>query len=591
MKYLGDLNPDKHMLINIIYNRKSREASNDYLYIIYKNKETGEKLLKTIKDPEMDYYLVKEECRDFDYHKDFMPLDKVEKRTCKARNIVYDVANVAGGQYKAYLDHCNSTGQWKEKNKLHGIYPYAFGSDIPIETWYKIQYLLEYPSENIVYPMTKQFLDIEVDGIDVEGFPTPDVCPINAVTIIDAESKTSYTFLLRNNKNPLIQEFEDDIEEFKQDLHDSFDESYGVFDYKFLMYDREIDLIIDMFKLINTLKRDFLMIWNMSFDIPYIIERIHALGYEHEPIMCHKDFETQSAYYVQSKTKIVEQRTDRFACNSYTTYLDQMVMYAGLRKGGGVLRSHKLNDVGRKELGDEKLDYSQDANIKTLPYVDYKKFVKYNIKDVLLQYGIDEKTGDLDDFYLRTFYNATPYERAFKQTTFLKNCAYVSFFQQGYIICNNRPLDDNVDENSNIIKTIFDDEPDVKEEEEEKEEQFAGALVADPMLNSPNGIMIFGKNSAFVYDYVTDEDFSAMYPSVIIAFNVTAATLIGKLVLDIPVEKVKQFYEMSDKDIRRFDAGREFIENYISQNPGLVGNIWFNLPTSEDLIAEFGGLQ
>lgn len=330
MKYLGELNPDKHMLLNIIYNRKSKNDSDDYLYIIYKNRENGEKFLKTIKDPEMDYYLVKEECRDFDYHKDFMPLDKVEKKTCKARNIVYDVANEAGGQYKQYLDHCNSTGQWRNKHKLHGMYPYAFGSDIPIETWYKIQYQLEYPSENIIYPLTKQFLDIEVDGIDVEGFPTPDVCPINAVTIIDVDSMTSYTFILRNAKNPLIEEFEQDIEAFKEDLHESFDDSYGVFDYKFLMYDKEIDLIKDMFKLINTLKRDFLMIWNMDFDLPYIIERIHALGYEHEPIMCHKDFETQSAFYVQSKTKVVEQRTSRMVCNSYTTYLDQMVMYAGL---------------------------------------------------------------------------------------------------------------------------------------------------------------------------------------------------------------------------------------------------------------------
>ena len=56
-------------------------------------------------------------------------------------------------------------------------------------------------------------------------------------------------------------------------------------------------------------------------------------------------------------------------------------MWIIVRKGQGVLPSKKLNDVGRAELKDEKLDYSEEANIKTLPYVDYKKFVKYNIKD------------------------------------------------------------------------------------------------------------------------------------------------------------------------------------------------------------------
>ena len=58
-----------------------------------------------------------------------------------------------------------------------------------------------------------------------------------------------------------------------------------------------------------------------------------------------------------------------------------MLSYVGLRKGQGELKSFALNAVAKEEIGDEKLDYSEDANIKTLPYVDYKKFVTYNIKD------------------------------------------------------------------------------------------------------------------------------------------------------------------------------------------------------------------
>lgn len=261
-------------------------------------------------------------------------------------------------------------------------------------------------------------------------------------------------------------------------------------------------------------------------------------------------------------------------------------MWIIVRKGQGVLRSNKLNDVGKDELKDTKLDYSEEANIKTLPYVDYKKFVKYNIKDVLLQFGIDEKTEDLEELYIRTLFSATPYERAFKQTTFLKNRSYVSFYKQGYIICNNRPLDGDMDEEKrNVIKTIFDEEK--SEEEDGDDEQFPGALVANPTLNSNTGVVIFGKSSMYVYDYVTDEDFSSMYPSVIIAFNISGATLIGKLILDIPIDKIKHYYEVSDKDVKQWDAGREFVENYICGNPGLVGNIWFNLPTGEDLVEKF----
>ena len=86
---------------------------------------------------------------------------------------------------------------------------------------------------------------------------------------------TSFTFLLRNEKNPQIQEFEDTIDDFIQELHEAFDDTYGYIDYRFYMYDDERDLIKDVFKLINTLKRDFILIWNMSrVDAPYSSDTI-----------------------------------------------------------------------------------------------------------------------------------------------------------------------------------------------------------------------------------------------------------------------------------------------------------------------------
>ena len=44
--------------------------------------------------------------------------------------------------------------------------------------------------------------------------------------------------------------------------------------YQFIFYDEEIDLIRDLFKLINTKSPDFVLVWNMSFDIPYLIINI-----------------------------------------------------------------------------------------------------------------------------------------------------------------------------------------------------------------------------------------------------------------------------------------------------------------------------
>lgn len=45
------------------------------------------------------------------------------------------------------------------------------------------------------------------------------------------------------------------------------------FKFQFRFYDDEIEMIQQLFQLINYLEPDFLLAWNMAFDIPYIIER------------------------------------------------------------------------------------------------------------------------------------------------------------------------------------------------------------------------------------------------------------------------------------------------------------------------------
>ena len=169
-----------------------------------------------------------------------------------------------------------------------------------------------------------------------------------------------------------------------------------------------------------------------------------------------------------------------------------MIVYAQVRKGKSELGSVRLNVIGKEELGDEKLDYTEEANIKTLPYVNYKKFLLYNIKDVLLQYGIERKTSDLDNLYTRSIMNSVPYKKVFSQTALLRNRCYVDYLKQGYIIGNNINIDY---------------ERDFNEPEEEEEEKFSGALVGDPLLNSEkNGMSINGVKNKFMRKYVIDFD-------------------------------------------------------------------------------------
>jgi len=569
VRILPHLDKENLMLVNTIYHRPNKGTGyKDFLDIIYKDLRTGEKHLETIESPEMEFYFAKENAINNKYNRTFIEIENAEMHKYTFRNLPYYIADQAGPNYVQFINKMKQSKNFRAISNIHK-YKNVFGSDYDIDNWYRIQWFLHNHNDK-EKPITKQYLDIEVDSIGIEGFPKDGECPINAVTIVDEEDMVSYTFLLRNPNNPQIQEFEDTIDEFIEELHEAFDETYGTLEYRFYMYDDEPDLIRDMFKLINTLKRDFIMIWNMAFDIPYIIARIKALGLDPVNIMCHKDFKVKSLFYKKdSRNFKVENKSDYFMISSYTAYLDQMLLYAGLRKGGGELRSYALNAVAKKEIGDEKLDYSEDANIQTLPYKDYKKFVMYNIKDVLLQLGIERKTSDIDNVYQRAYSNATVYHKIFKQTVFLKNRAYIEYYKQGLIIGNNINLDYGLDYQAD-------------NEEDDEDEKFDGALVADPKLNDFMGIPVFGNPSMYIFDNVVDMDFSAMYPHIIIAFNIAPNCMVGKLIIGGNIQEAMK-NAVADKKGKVEDAGKDFVDNLLTGNVANMATKWFGMPNVVEL--------
>lgn len=559
MLFLDNVDKNNLMLINIIYHNSNK--NNDYvdsIDIIYKDLKTGEKYLKHIENPEIDIYFTKEEHQDYDYNKSFIELDKTEKHRCKYKDLPFYISKVAGGKYAQFVKTMIEERNFAAIQNIHK-YPYVFGSDYDIENWYKIQWVLNYDNET-PKKITKTYMDIEVNTSKVSGFPKPELCPIDAVTLIDEETKSVFTFLLDTGNNPQISDFKNSIDSFITELHEAFDESYGEFEYRIYMFDDEKELIIQLFKLINTLKRDFNLTWNgYGFDIPYIIDRIRVLGMSPEDVMCHKDFPYKEVVYKKdTKNFAITTKSDLFKISSYTVFMDQMNNYACVRKSGSELRSYSLNTIAEKEIGDKKLDYSEESDLKNLPLRNYRKYVLYNIKDVLLQYGVENKTCDLDSIYQRAYNNATQFNKVFKQTVFLKNRAYIEYYNQGLIIGNNVNIHYGVNSDN------------------DKKEKFSGALVADPELNDHTGIIMFGAPSKYIFDNVVDMDFSAMYPHLIITFNIAPNCMIGKLIIDNDVYNMLK--DLNDIGDIKYDAGQDFIDNYLINNIPLMGSKWFNLP-------------
>ena len=551
-----------------LYPRKQDNGKWDKgsISIIYKDLNTNTKYVEIIDDPDIDYYILNEG-ESVAKNALFIEEDKVTKITTKYRNLEKDIAERTGN-LEFFKTNIYNGNRYANK-RLHSECTNIFNSDMNIDDFYRYKFNLLYKNE--AFKPTKAYFDIEVDGIDQAGdFPEPGECPINAITYVDVEHMCVFTFLLRNKDNPLIQEFENNVNDkmyselklfIKERVGGEKNElKYGLNNmrYKMIFYDEEIQLINDFFNVVNTSKPDFLLAWNMAFDVPYIIQRIYNLGYDAAQIMSHPDFKYKYVnYYIDTRADEITERGDYCKLSSYTVYLDQMVQFASRRKAQkGAFANWKLDYIGDETVGIRKLDYSHiTTNIAKLPYLNYKVFVFYNIMDTIVQYCIEHKVGDVDYLFNKCLMNNTRYEKGHRQTIYLVNRATKEFKAQGLIIGNN--------------KNKFNPKP---------TEKFPGAHVADPKKLSPYAkYKVYGL-PIMVFENLDDFDYSAMYPSIINEFNLAPNTQIGKIKIPNKIYENENPFN-SDK----YSREGAFIEDFHSHNFIEFGQRWFHLAGYKEL--------
>lgn len=167
--------------------------------------------------------------------------------------------------------------------------------------------------------------------------------------------------------------------------------------------DDEVTLIKWIFDNIHACRPDFVTIWNMGYDIPYIIDRLNVRGVNPADIFCHPDIpkELRVCWYKKDKGKKGDHITDHwdvFHLTDYTKYIDAMCMYGRLRKAKTRKPSYQLNAIAADEIGTGKLEFGDDGEDINDHYTmqAYKKvkYAVYNIVDVLLLRVLELKNND-----------------------------------------------------------------------------------------------------------------------------------------------------------------------------------------------------
>lgn len=415
--------------------------------ILYKDNVTGLKHHEVITKPPYEFYVANDDVY-VPHHQFFIEKEKVHPVSSECNKIEKTIAELTN-QKDLYYDNLNNNN--KQANRMMHFHPRVFMSDTHPEDYYRFKFNNLY--QNNVCDIKKAFLDIEVDGIDAIGdFPTAEDSPINAVCLLNQATNQVYSYLLRNPKNKSMIDFEANL---GRDAFDKLKETiinkaggykqycrYGLdkLEYNILFYDEEIHLIQDLFIGINTLEPDFLLAWNMAFDIPFIINRIRYLGYKPEDIMCHPSYEHKEAmYYIDERNMDApEQRGDFARISSNTVYSDQLIPFASRRKGQSAFKSMKLDDISKAVAGMGKVDFHHICNsLVELPYADYLTFWIYNALDVINQYCIEYNTNDVEYVFGKSLANNTRYSKTHRQTVYLANRAMKSFYDMGYIMGNN----------------------------------------------------------------------------------------------------------------------------------------------------------
>jgi DNA polymerase elongation subunit (family B) len=622
--------------LNIYYNRGEQDKfDDDFLDIVFKDINTGKHYVHTVIHPKVGIYVVKPEFRTFSHIRNFIP-----KEECEVVSVYYKTRFMELGKIL------------KISSQDARFSPYICGADVQIEHLYLMWFIHEYHTDKNI-PLSLGFMDIETDIISIDTFPEPGEVPINCVTYIDTDKRDVYTFVLTKDDLPKISELDTDffqveetrksfqgqVREIQEDLpgfilecHNLWDESHGNYEYHVEFFDAEVSLLKALFQTIHYCDNDYVGIWNIAFDMAQLIARLKMLGVDPASVIMDRRFlssdpeirlatANRDIYFKEDPNPIAHRR--RHTSNTYTvaTFVDQMVLYAGVRSGRGKLPTTKLSVISQNELKDDKLNYSEYADIRHLPYVNFRMFVQYNIKDVLLQASIEAKVHDFQDMYITIYGSGVLTQEVFMTTRVLAN--EIRMFAEynmnpSFVVGSNKSklypnsindfqrfISDNIaGETENYERNSFEEEDFFVEDEEsdesddmdndgkdKKKDKFEGAFVFDVrhMPEEGTGVKILGMNNKYVHDYVIDFDVTSEYPTAMVINNISNETLIGKVYLKDPDAIQVPVYDgldiLPDEEAKLKQDPASFMLDTFTEGDWLnFGNIFLGLPTSQEIL-------
>lgn len=228
--------------------------------------------------------------------------------------------------------------------------------------------------------------------------------------------------------------------------------------------------------------------WNSEFfDIPYLYHRIVK-------VLCESEAKKLSPLGIVSVRDFFNKKsqTNESVVNiAGVNHLDYMLLHKKY-----IMKqepSYKLGDIGEKYVGLGKIEY--EGSLDRLFRDDVNKFIEYNLRDVEILIKLDEALQFINLTVNICHLCHTPYENIYYSTS-LNEGAILTYLKRKDIVSPNKPTTYNP-----VLK--------------EGNEEYAGGYLKDP---EPG-----------LYEWVSDLDFTSLYPSIIRNLNMGIETLVGRI--------------------------------------------------------------
>lgn len=221
--------------------------------------------------------------------------------------------------------------------------------------------------------------------------------------------------------------------------------------------------------------------WNVKFfDFPYLINRMRRVFGDDEMARKLSPWGKVDDYKTSYKGK-------ELVCYDIlgVAMLDYLELYRKYSPNPNQ-ESFRLDHIANVELGERKLDYSEYESLHQLYRLDYQKFIDYNVKDVELVFRLEDKMR-LIELAMTLAYDAkVNYEDMFSQVRMWDTIIYNTLKSKKVVIPPKKHAN--------------------------KDEQYAGAFVKNPLIG--------------MHEWVASFDLNSLYPHLIMMYNLSPEMLV-----------------------------------------------------------------